>query len=388
MVPITEAGYYEIQVDGPGYISTRQSLSIDCHPADCDTCAPSIMIPLSPVLGENQLRLTLGGEHNLENLALYAVYRDSMISCITTPDQTTDCTGIERVTGANGQGVETITFNQPSDDTPAVYTIFLEWTAPAGQEEETLAGTKAFVSLSDGSTTEEIKMKSSEYGGERHWLAGCLLLSGSHNDPAYQLRPLNAYFSVRPDIEVPDLCLETFGLQPNSITWEGQCVQDSESRVFPVAFGQTSYNTPEYCIAKCKSHEYLYAGVEYISECYCSNNEPTRDLILNDSECNKKCPGDSSKYCGGDWAMNVYETGYEDGMPLPSGHRCECSYHLGGCKVSVAAPAGYSCKCKYEGWWSCDASLRLCDPEEECPADCTSKSCCEVGQGNCGGYWL
>merc|ERR1712112_657564 len=113
-VPITEAGYYEIQVDGPGYISTRQSLSVDCHPADCDTCAPSIMIPLSPVLGENQLRLTLGGENNLENLALYAVYRDSMISCITTPDQTTDCTGIERVTGANGQGVETITFNSSS----------------------------------------------------------------------------------------------------------------------------------------------------------------------------------------------------------------------------------------------------------------------------------
>merc|ERR1712179_878293 len=212
----------------------------------------------------------------------------------------------------------------------------------------------AFVSLSDGSTTEEIKMEASVYGGERHWLAGCLLLSGSQNDPAYQLRPLNVFFSVRPDVEVPELCLETFGLQSKSITWEGQCVQDSESRVFPVAFGQTSYNTPEYCIAKCKSHEYLYAGMEY---------------------------------SGGDWTMNVYETGYEDGMPLPSGHRCECSYHLGGCQVSVAPPAGYSCKCKYEGWWACDASLRLCDPEEECPAQCTSKACCQTGQGDCGGYW-
>ena len=39
------------------------------------------------------------------------------------------------------------------------------------------------------------------YGGERRWLAGCLLLTGGA-DPTFQLRPLNVFFTEKPDEEV------------------------------------------------------------------------------------------------------------------------------------------------------------------------------------------
>ena len=83
---------------------------------------------------------------------------------------------------------------------------------------------------------------------------------------------------------MPDLCLETFGLAEKGISylssysdcwvfasklsvlgpeWDGQCVKDHRSRILPVKFGKTDSNSPDYCINKCKSHEYSYAGVEY-----------------------------------------------------------------------------------------------------------------------------
>ena len=49
------------------------------------------------------------------------------------------------------------------------------------------------------------------YGGERRWLAGCLLLSGGA-DPSFQLRPLNVFFTERPDEEVGRLLEATFKL--------------------------------------------------------------------------------------------------------------------------------------------------------------------------------
>ena len=92
---------------------------------------------------------------------------------------------------------------------------------------------------------------------------------------------------------MPDLCLETFGLAEKGIScfanfghcfdhqyyptlgpeWDGQCIKDRRSRVLPVKFGETDSNSPEYCIKKCKSHEYSYAGVEYANVSNSVENE-------------------------------------------------------------------------------------------------------------------
>ena len=130
------------------------------------------------------------------------------------------------------QGVETVTFKQPtSSETKHVYTVYVEWTAPIGNEDATFPNTNTWVSLTDGTITEEIHMEAKVtsyhfehkrisckkscqtafyrfltkslkvYGGERRWLAGCLLLAGGA-EPTFQLRPLNVFFTEKPDEEV------------------------------------------------------------------------------------------------------------------------------------------------------------------------------------------
>ena len=58
------------------------------------------------------------------------------------------------------QGVETVTFKQPtSAETKHVYTVYVEWTAPIGNEAATFTDTNTWVSLTDGTITEEIHME-------------------------------------------------------------------------------------------------------------------------------------------------------------------------------------------------------------------------------------
>merc|ERR1719173_274859 len=117
----------------------------------------------------------------------------------------------------------------------------------------------------------------------------------------------------------------------------------------------------------------------------CGHTPPEDDKIVKDKDCDRSCPGDSSKSCGGDWRMNVYETGYESGEKSPAGS-CDCSFKLTGCKISSPPPSGFACHCKKSGWWGCKGQLRTCNVINECPANCTSKTCCKKGGGNCSGY--
>ena len=99
--------------------------------------------------------------------------------------------------------METITFARPPADTQLVYTLYVTWTSPDSAPEQSFASTNALLSLSDGSVTEEVQMEAKAYSGEKHWLAACLLLNGS-SETAFNLRPLNSFFTKRPDEEVPD----------------------------------------------------------------------------------------------------------------------------------------------------------------------------------------
>lgn len=68
-------------------------------------------------------------------------------------------------------------------------------------------------------------------------------------------------------------------------------------------------NSPKKCIQICLQSGYLFAGVQYSSECFCGNEEPAIDLKLPDSSCNMKCPAEPKSACGGYYTMNIYETG-------------------------------------------------------------------------------
>lgn len=60
----------------------------------------------------------------------------------------------------------------------------------------------------------------------------------------------------------------------------------------------------------------LSSYVLFSVECFCGNSEPSSSLEIPLTECNMKCPESLSnnaqfklKFCGGYFAINVFETG-------------------------------------------------------------------------------
>ena len=95
----------------------------------------------------------------------------------------------------------------------------------------------------------------------------------------------------------------------SSFSSDGACYADIPSRLL----GQLKTNdktgmTPEVCQTICfEKNNFQYAGVQFSIECFCGNYAPPSSKLLPKSECNRPCPGDSSKKCGGVWKMNVYK---------------------------------------------------------------------------------
>ncbi|XP_029440461.1 uncharacterized protein LOC115080439 [Rhinatrema bivittatum] len=67
---------------------------------------------------------------------------------------------------------------------------------------------------------------------------------------------------------------------------------------------------------------------------------------------------------------------------------CDCEYHSGGCKVSMAAPPHTACRCYRSFFWSCTGTLVHCKDGNagNCSNPDTSKASCLEGGGNCVGY--
>jgi hypothetical protein len=66
----------------------------------------------------------------------------------------------------------------------------------------------------------------------------------------------------------------------------------------------------EPCQGACQNAGYVYAGVEFGTECWCDNiSRAGRGLgiVVSDSECDMICSGNASEYCGGSDRLNVYE---------------------------------------------------------------------------------
>jgi len=65
--------------------------------------------------------------------------------------------------------------------------------------------------------------------------------------------------------------------------------------------------TPSKCATYCASQGFKYAGVEYSTECYCSNTISNgASLSLPSSQCNMGCSGDVNTICGGGCALSLF----------------------------------------------------------------------------------
>ena len=109
----------------------------------------------------------------------------------------------------------------------------------------------------------------------------------------------------------------------------GQCLEDGtdsdNSRIIDRSGfkGQFGDLTIEKCIGLCKG--YAYAAVQYAEECWCGNRL-NRMKILPDSDCNMKCTGDQTQYCGADKKLNLYTVGKQ--KPLRPVFKCRFYYIL------------------------------------------------------------
>ncbi|XP_049874059.1 xylosyltransferase oxt [Pectinophora gossypiella] len=105
---------------------------------------------------------------------------------------------------------------------------------------------------------------------------------------------------------------------PNSCLAEGMAhgkhlgcyVDEKKLRLLSSFYGNyASTNSPVACLDICVQAGFPYAGVQYGSECFCGENPPPPSAQTADDMCDMKCPGDSSKICGGYFTMNIFETG-------------------------------------------------------------------------------
>ncbi|XP_058831412.1 xylosyltransferase oxt [Topomyia yanbarensis] len=89
------------------------------------------------------------------------------------------------------------------------------------------------------------------------------------------------------------------------------CFQDEKNfRILPGYYTNfKTSNSPKRCIQLCLQSGFLYAGVQYSTECFCGDELPKASAKLPDSSCNMKCSGDPRQACGGYFTTNVYETG-------------------------------------------------------------------------------
>lgn len=87
------------------------------------------------------------------------------------------------------------------------------------------------------------------------------------------------------------------------------CGNDSyDDRTFSSLYDRNSTETVEDCVKYCATNNYVYAGLEYGNQCYCSNTlvadrAPIPGAI---GFCSMPCAGNSDEICGGSSGISIY----------------------------------------------------------------------------------
>merc|ERR1712106_732191 len=211
-IPIKQNGHYVVKVEGNGYVAAKEYLDVACDITNCGDCEPTILVPLSPLLPPGALRLTMSWGEKPLDLDIYAQQKNSNNpepSCTTYYEKKTECDGVtldlDNFKGGNN-GVETITFHDVDNQQDAIYMIFVHHYGSNRVAEE-FGSSGVHLTLTDGQVSTAVAMEAGSYNGEENWLAGCIKIVGT----SFEFAPANVFFNSRPDEEVPNLCLETFG---------------------------------------------------------------------------------------------------------------------------------------------------------------------------------
>jgi len=214
------------------FTPTREEYTLSCDINDCRSCVPKLLVPLSPTLEEGQLRMVLGWGEKPKDLDIY-VYRRNVAewgtSCYTNYAQKRGCSeahlDLDNTRGGNN-GLETITLDDMPEHIGNVYMIFVQHYGYSRVTEE-FRNSHAQIRITDGAQSSLVTLNPASYGGEKHWIAGCLRITGPSS---YVFSPVNTFLNNRPDSEVPDLCLQTFGFSTTTTTTTTQVPQTTTTR--------------------------------------------------------------------------------------------------------------------------------------------------------------
>ncbi|CDZ96275.1 Glycoside hydrolase, family 71 [Phaffia rhodozyma] len=113
--------------------------------------------------------------------------------------------------------------------------------------------------------------------------------------------------------------------------WTSQgCVTDGSARALTGYSVDSSSMTPELCVATCLSQGYIYAGLEYYTQCMCGNTLSNGQGTTASSGCTTPCGGNTTVTCGGSYALNLYKE-------TSTGIATSSSYNFVGCYVDSAS---------------------------------------------------
>ena len=66
--------------------------------------------------------------------------------------------------------------------------------------------------------------------------------------------------------------------------------------------------TLEMCFQRCRSQNYVYAGLQAADWCHCGNSFGKHGSVAS-GECNSECKGNKGTMCGGPWRNRIYHVG-------------------------------------------------------------------------------
>ncbi|KAE9409012.1 WSC-domain-containing protein [Gymnopus androsaceus JB14] len=67
--------------------------------------------------------------------------------------------------------------------------------------------------------------------------------------------------------------------------------------------------TVEACVAFCGAGDFIYAGVEFATQCYCDSTIQIPGAPSPLGDCNTPCAGNASEFCGGGGEILIYTNG-------------------------------------------------------------------------------
>ena len=104
-----------------------------------------------------------------------------------------------------------------------------------------------------------------------------------------------------------DLKYNFFQIVSTETTTKLGCFMDDTDREYPNYILRNDL-TVEWCIRRCKSRGFRYAGVQSANECRCGNSFGKHGTATPQT-CNMKCTGNARQTCGGHFRMEIYLIG-------------------------------------------------------------------------------